>query len=96
VATTRQTQAAKRNNKSPQRAAKRARTISKLPVSVRRDLGRNAAGARRRGGRPGRGLDDRTRQQLYDEAKKRPHPSLSSSRGRRQALTVDGRGSSQR
>ena len=77
MATTKQTQAARRNIKSAQRAAKRARTISKLPVSVRRDLGRNAAAARRRGGKPGRSLDDRTRQQLYDEAKKRRIPGRS-------------------
>ena len=77
MATTKQTQAAKRNIKSAQRAAKRTRTISKLPVSVRRDLGRNAAAARRRGGKPGRKLDDRTKQQLYDEAKKRGIPGRS-------------------
>jgi hypothetical protein len=71
MATRKQTQAAKRNIKKAASAAKRKRTISKLPKSVRRDLGRNAAAARKRGGKPGRSLDDRTRQQLYDEAKKR-------------------------
>jgi hypothetical protein len=77
VASTKQTQAAKRNIKRAQFAAKQARTISKLPASVRRDLGRNAAAARRRGGKPGHSLDDRTRQQLYDEAKKRGIPGRS-------------------
>ena len=71
MATRKQTQAAKRNIKKAASAAKRKRTISNLPKSVRRDLGRNAAAARKRGGKPGRSLDDRTRQQLYDEAKKR-------------------------
>jgi hypothetical protein len=71
MATRKQTQAAKRNIKKAASAAKRKRTISKLPKSVRRDLGRNAAAARKRGGKPGRSLDDRTRQQLYEEAKKR-------------------------
>lgn len=71
MATRKQTLAAKRNIKKAASAATRKRTISRLPESVRRDLGRNAAAARRRGGKPGRSLDDRTRQQLYDEAKKR-------------------------
>jgi hypothetical protein len=38
--------------------------------SVRQDLGRQAAAARRRGGSPGRALEDRTREQLYEQAKK--------------------------
>jgi hypothetical protein len=71
VATTRQTQAAKRNIKKAQTAARKAKTITKLPKAVRQDLSRNAAAARRRGGKPGRSLDDRTRQQLYEAAKKR-------------------------
>jgi hypothetical protein len=78
VATMKQRQAAKRNIKSAQRAAKRTRTISKLPRSVRKDLGRQAAAARRRGGRPGRALEDRTRQQLYEVAKKEGIPGRSS------------------
>lgn len=71
MATMKQTQAAKRNIKKAAAAAKRKRTIANLPKATRRDLSRNAAAARRRGGRPGRSLDDRTRQQLYQEAKKR-------------------------
>jgi hypothetical protein len=77
VATTRQTQAAKRNIKKAQTAAKKAKTITKLPKAVRQDLSRNAAAARRRGGKPGRSLDDRTREQLYDAAKKRNIPGRS-------------------
>ena len=71
MATTRQTQAAKRNIKKAQSAAKKAKTITKLPKAVRLDLSRNAAAARRRGGKPGRSLDDRTREQLYQTAKKK-------------------------
>jgi hypothetical protein len=78
MATRRQTQAAKRNIKKAQTAAKRKRTISKLPRSVRQDLSRNAARSRARGGKPGRSLDDRTRTQLYQEAKRRRIPGRSS------------------
>jgi hypothetical protein len=77
MATRRQAQAAKRNIKKAQVAAKQQRTISKLPRSVRQDLGRNAARARARGGKPGRSLDDRTRTQLYQEAKRRGIPGRS-------------------
>lgn len=71
MATRKQTAAAKRNIKKAAAVAKRKRTIAHLPEATRKDMSRNAAAARRRGGKPGRGLDDRTRQQLYDEAKKR-------------------------
>jgi hypothetical protein len=71
VASQRQRQAAKRNIKSAQRAARRKKTITKLPKSVRTDLGRQAAKSRQRGGTPGRNLEDRTRQDLYQVAKKR-------------------------
>ena len=42
MATTKQARTARRNVKSAQRAARRQRTISKLPRSVRQDLGRRA------------------------------------------------------
>jgi hypothetical protein len=71
VASQRQRQAAKRNIKSAQRAARRKKTITKLPKSVRSDLGRQAAKSRQRGGTPGRNLEDRTRHDLYQVAKKR-------------------------
>lgn len=71
MASTKQVRAARKNVKRAQSAARRKRTISKLPKSVRRDLGRQASAARRRGGAPGRALEDRTREQLYQEAKKR-------------------------
>jgi hypothetical protein len=71
MATRRQVQAAKRNVKKAQTAARSQRTIAKLPKSVRSDLGRQAAKSRQRGGVPGRNLEDRTRQDLYELARKR-------------------------
>jgi hypothetical protein len=71
VATTKQVRAAKRNIQKAQRAAKSKRTIAHLPEATRRDLGKQAAKARQRGGRAGHGLEDRTREQLYELAKKR-------------------------
>jgi hypothetical protein len=68
VATQRQRQAAMRNIKSAQKTARKKKTISKLPKSVRTDLGRQAAKSRQRGGKPGRNLEDRTRQDLYKVA----------------------------
>ena len=77
MATTKQRAAAKQDFKKASTAARRQRTISKLPRSVRQDLGRQAAKARRRGGSPGRALEDRTRQQLYEQAKKENIPGRS-------------------
>jgi hypothetical protein len=57
--TAKQTQAAKRNIKKAQQAAKRKRTIAKLPRSTRRGLGQQAARARQRDGKAGRALEDR-------------------------------------
>jgi hypothetical protein len=71
MATRKQTQAARRNIRSAQSAAKRKRTIANLPEATRRDLGKQASKARQRGGKPGRALEDRTREQLYDLARKR-------------------------
>jgi hypothetical protein len=77
MASKKQVQAAKRNIKSAQRAARRNRTIAHLPTSVRKDLGRQAAAARKRGGSAGRALEDRTREQLYEQAKKEGIPGRS-------------------
>jgi hypothetical protein len=71
MATRKQTQAARRNVKKAQSAARSKRTIAHLPESTRRDLGRQASAARRRGGQAGHALEDRSREQLYDLAKKR-------------------------
>jgi Rho termination factor, N-terminal domain len=77
MATAKQRQAAQRNIKKAQAAAKRKRTLASLPKSTRRDLGRQAAKARARGGKPGAALEDRNRQQLYEVAKKKGIPGRS-------------------
>ena len=77
MATTKQRTAAKRNIKKAQTAARKRRTISHLPKATRQDLGRQAAKARSRGGTAGRNLEDRSRQQLYEEAKRLDIPGRS-------------------
>jgi hypothetical protein len=71
VATRKQTEAAKRNIRKAQAAAKTKRTIAHLPEATRRDLGKQASKARQRAGTAGHALEDRTRKQLYDLARKR-------------------------
>lgn len=71
MATTKQVSAAKRNIGKARQAAKSKRTIAHLPRSVRQDLSRQAAKSRARGGKPGRKLEDRTRQDLYEVAKRK-------------------------
>jgi hypothetical protein len=71
MATTKQVQAAKRNVKKAQAAAKGKRTLAKLPAATRRDLGKQGARARARGGEPGHALEDRNREQLYELAKEK-------------------------
>ena len=70
MATTKQRTAAKRNVKKAQKASRQKKTIANLPKSVRTDLGKQAAKSRQRGGKAGRALEDRTRPQLYERAKK--------------------------
>ena len=77
MASTTQTQAARRNITKAQTAARRKRTIASLPSSIRQDMGHQAAKARRRGGRAGRAYEERTRQQLYDVAKEKGIPDRS-------------------
>jgi hypothetical protein len=77
MATKKQTEAAKRNVKKAQAAAKRKRTIANLPKSTRRELGKQAAQGRQRGGEPGRRLEDRNREQLYELAKRHDIPGRS-------------------
>jgi hypothetical protein len=70
MATTKQRQAAKRNVKQAQQAARRKRTIAGMPKRTRSELGKQAAKGRQRGGQAGRRLEDRNRQQLYEIAKR--------------------------
>jgi hypothetical protein len=77
MATKKQTQAARRNVKQAQKAARSKRTIANLPEATRRELGRQAAKSRQRGGGPGHKLEDRNRQQLYEVAKERGIPGRS-------------------
>jgi Rho termination factor-like protein len=77
MATKKQIQAAKRNVTKAQSAAKRKRTIANLPASTRRALGQQAATGRRRHGQPGRDLADRSREQIYDVARKMGIPGRS-------------------
>jgi hypothetical protein len=71
MATKKQVAASKRNIKKAQRAATKQRTIANLPADTRRELGKQAARGRRRGGEAGHALEDRNRQQLYELAQKR-------------------------
>jgi hypothetical protein len=77
VATKKQTQAAKRNVQKAQRTARSKRTISNLPQSTRRELGKQAARGRKRGGQAGHRLEDRNREQLYEIAKDKEIPGRS-------------------
>jgi hypothetical protein len=77
VATRKQVRAARRNVEKAQQGAKRKRTIANLPKSTRSGLGEQAARGRRRGGQPGRALEDRNREQLYEIAKKEQIPGRS-------------------
>ena len=78
MASQKQVSAAKRNIVKARQAARKKKTILSLPKSVRQDLSRQAAKSRARGGQPGRNLEDRTRQDLYEVAKKRNIPGRSS------------------
>jgi uncharacterized protein (UPF0147 family) len=77
MASASQVQAAKRNVRKAQQAARRKRTIARLPKSTRRELGKQAARSRERGGEAGHALEDRNRQQLYEIAKDENIPGRS-------------------
>ena len=77
MASARQVQAAKRNVGKAQQAARRKRTIARLPKSTRSELGKQAARGRQREGEAGRALEDRNRQQLYEIAKDKNIPGRS-------------------
>lgn len=69
MATAKQVKTAKRNVRKVQQAATQKRTIAHLPKSTRRELGKQAARGRQRGGQAGHALEDRNRAQLYEIAK---------------------------
>jgi hypothetical protein len=77
MATKKQVQAAKRNVKKAQAAAKRKRTIAHLPTSTRRGLQQQARLGRERGGEAGHALEDRNREQIYEVAKEMGIPGRS-------------------
>jgi hypothetical protein len=75
MATTKQTQAAKRNVKKAQKAAKSKKTIASMPKSTRSALGKQAAAVAQRK-RTG-GSTPKTKAELYEIAKKRDLPGRS-------------------
>jgi hypothetical protein len=75
MATTKQVAAAKRNVKKARAAAEKQRTIAHLPAETRSALGRQGAAVARRK-RTG-GSSPKTRQELYEEAKRRGLPGRS-------------------
>ena len=77
MATTKQVKAAKRNVKAAEKTATKKRTIANLPASTRRELGKQAARGRARGGHAGHALEDRNREQLYEIAKEKEIPGRS-------------------
>ena len=77
MATRKQTEAARRNVKKAQQAAKEKRTIANLPKSTRRELGKQGARGRKRGGAAGHALERRNREQLYELAKREKIPGRS-------------------
>ena len=77
MATAKQVEAAKRNVKKAQAAAKRKRTIAHLPESTRRGLQQQARRGRERGGEAGHALEDRNREQIYEIAKRKNIPGRS-------------------
>jgi hypothetical protein len=75
MATTKQREAARRNIKKATAAAKRDRTIANLPSRTRTALGKQGAAVARRK-RTG-GAKPKTRQELYELAKRRDLPGRS-------------------
>lgn len=69
MATTKQVQAARRNVRKAQRAATSSKTIAHLPARTKKALGQQGAAVARRK-RTG-GTSPKTRQELYEIAKKR-------------------------
>ena len=69
MATKKQTEAAKKNIRKAQSAAQKKRSLANLPASTKTALGKQGAAVaqRKRSG----GSSPKTRQELYDEAKRR-------------------------
>ncbi len=75
MATRKQVQAAKRNVKKAQSGARKKRSIANLPAKTRTALGKQGAAVAKRK-RTGRS-SPKTRQELYDEARRRGLPGRS-------------------
>jgi hypothetical protein len=75
MATTKQTQAAKKNVKKAQKAARSKRSLANMPKATKTALGKQGAAVAQRK-RTG-GSQPKTRQELYEEAKKRDLPGRS-------------------
>jgi hypothetical protein len=75
MATQKQVAAAKRNVKKARKGAQKKRSIASMPKKTRTALGKQGAAvaARKRRG----GSSPKTRQELYDEAKRRNLPGRS-------------------
>jgi hypothetical protein len=75
MATTKQTQAARKNVKKAQKAAKSQRSLANMPKKTKTALGKQGAAVAQRK-RTG-GSTPKTRAELYEEAKKRDLPGRS-------------------
>jgi len=75
MASTKQTQAARKNVKKAQQAAKSQRTLANLPKKTKTALGKQGAAVAQRK-RTG-GSTPKTRAELYEEAKKKDLPGRS-------------------
>jgi hypothetical protein len=75
MATKKQVQAAKQNVKKAQKGARQQRSIANMPASTRSALGKQGAAVakRKRSG----GSSPKTRQELYQEAKRKNLPGRS-------------------
>ena len=75
MASTKQTQAAKKNVKKAQKAARSQRSLANMPKATRTALGKQGAAVAQRK-RTG-GSTPKTRAELYEEAKRRDLPGRS-------------------
>ena len=75
MATTKQVRAAKKNVKKAQAGARRKRSIASMPKATRSALGKQGAAVAQRKRRGG--SSPKTRQELYEEAKRRDLPGRS-------------------